>query len=127
MRLLIDTQIAIWWQIKPEAISDATLALVQSAEAVYVSRASVWEMAIKCGLGKLQIDLPLFCEHIEKNGFHWLDIKQEHILNLMKLPIFDDHKDPFDRLLVAQSIYEPLTFLSADNKLARYGSTVKII
>ncbi len=126
MRLLLDTQLAIWWQIKPETISNKTLALVQSAEAVFFSRASLWEMTIKHGLGKLQIDLPLFCQHIEHDGFHWLDIKQDHILGLMSLPSFEDHKDPFDRLLVAQSISEPLIFLTADIKLGRYGENVRL-
>ena len=127
MRILLDTQIAIWWLIKPEAIAKTTQTLVQTAGAVFVSRASLWEMAIKCGLGKLEIDLPLFCEHIEKTGFHWLDIKQEHILSLPKLAIFDDHKDPFDRLLIAQSLHEPMILLSADNKLARYGANIRIV
>jgi PIN domain nuclease of toxin-antitoxin system len=124
VRLLLDTQLAIWWQIKPTAISDSTQTLVRTAEAVYISRASLWEMAIKCGLGKLHIDLPLFCEHSEKTGFHWLDIKQEHILHLTTLPTFDDHKDPFDRLLIAQSLNEPMIFVTADNRLARYGANV---
>lgn len=127
MRLLLDTQLAIWWQIKPESITTETLTLVQSAEAVFFSRASLWEMTIKCGLGKLHIDLPLFCQHIEQDGFHWLDIKQEHILGLMTLPTFDDHKDPFDRLLVAQSLTEPMIFLTTDSKLPRYNSSIRLI
>lgn len=125
VRVLLDTQIAIWWLIKPEAITRTTQALVQTATAVFVSRASLWEMAIKCGLGKLQIDLSLFCEHIKRTGFHWLDIKQEHILHLTALPVFDDHKDPFDRLLIAQSWQEPMILLTADSKLARYGANIR--
>jgi PIN domain nuclease of toxin-antitoxin system len=127
MRLLLDTQIAIWWQIRPENISAATQSLVQSADAVFVSRASLWEMAIKCGLGKLDIDLPLFCEHIDKDGFQWLDIRHQHILALMQLPQFDDHRDPFDRLLITQSLVEPMIFLTADAKLTRYGGHVRML
>jgi len=127
MRLLLDTQLAIWWQIKPDAISRTTAQLVQSAETVFISRASLWEMAIKCSLGKLHIDLPRFCASVEQNGFQWLDIKQAHILRLTALPQFDDHKDPFDRLLIAQSQHEPMIFVTADTKLSRYGDGVQVV
>ena len=83
-------------------------------------------MAIKIGLGKLNIDLALFASHVEATGFQWLDIKTEHILRLSQLPIYDDHRDPFDRLLIAQSCSEPLILLSADARLARYGSHIEI-
>lgn len=127
MRLLLDTQIAIWWQIRPASISAEVQQLVQAADAVFISHASLWEMAIKRGLGKLQIDLRLFRTHVENDGFQWLDIKPQHILGLMDLPRFDDHKDPFDRLLIAQSRHEPMTFLTADSKLARYQGTVRAV
>lgn len=127
MRLLLDTQLAIWWQISAKSIAPRTLSTVQDADAVFVSRASLWEMASKIGLGKLNIDLPLFAQRIEASGFRWLDIKTEHILQLNELPRFDDHKDPFDRLLVAQSLSEPLVFLTADEKLSRYGGTIKVV
>lgn len=94
---------------------------------VYVSRASLWEMAIKVGQGKLQLDLRRFCERIQADGFSWLPIENAHLLALATLPQFDDHKDPFDRLLVAQSLSEPLILLTADSKLARYGVTVKLV
>lgn len=126
MRLLLDTQIAIWWQIRPEAISATARQTVEAADAVSISYASLWEMAIKCGLGKLRIDLPLFRAHVERDGFQWLDIKPQHILGLMDLPAFDDHKDPFDRLLIAQSLHEPMIFLTADSKLERYAGNVRL-
>ncbi len=59
-------------------------------------------------------------------GFEWLDIRNEHLVTVSTLPVFDDHKDPFDRLPVAQSLSEPLILLSYDDKLARYGATVRI-
>jgi PIN domain nuclease of toxin-antitoxin system len=98
-----------------------------SEDPVYVSRASLWELAIKVGQGKLHLDLPRFCERIQADGFSWLPIENSHLLTFSKLPQFDDHKDPFDRLLVAQSLSEPLILLTADTKLARYGETVKLI
>jgi PIN domain nuclease of toxin-antitoxin system len=84
-------------------------------------------MAIKVGQGKLQLDLRRFCERIQADGFSLLPIENAHLLALATLPQFDDHKDPFDRLLVAQSLSEPLILLTADSKLARYGVTVKLI
>ena len=60
-------------------------------------------MAIKASSGKLDIDLPRFARMAEATGFEWLDIKNDHILAVATLPIFEDHRDPFDRLLVAQS------------------------
>ncbi len=127
MRLLLDTQIAVWWQIAPERISASTRELVQSAQAVHISRASVWELAIKIGMGRLHLDLAAFCTQIEHDGFLWLDIAQVHLLRVATLPAFDDHKDPFDRLLVAQSLTEPMILVSADAKLARYGSTIRTV
>lgn len=126
MRLLLDTQLAIWWQIAPELIDAPTRSLVMDeAERVFVSRASLWEAAIKIGIGKLRIDLPAFAAQVETDGFEWLAIDTEHILGITRLPQFFDHKDPFDRLLVAQSIREPLTLLTVDEKLERYGPTVR--
>ena len=88
---------------------------------------SLWELTIRAGLGKLRIDLPVFAEQVEAMGFAWLPIDNAHILKLAELPIFDDHRDPFDRLLVAQSLAEPLILLTVDSKLARYGSTIRAL
>lgn len=127
MRVLLDTQLIVWWQIAPERITPAVAALVQGAEAVFVSRASLWELAIKSGMGRIRLDLEVFCRQLEQDGIQWLAIGQDHLLQVARLPVFEDHKDPFDRLLVAQSLTEPLILLSADAKLARYGSTVRIV
>lgn len=125
MRLLLDTQLAFWWQTGGSRLSREARQFVEnSTEAVMVSRVSLWELAIKAGIGKLRIDLPLFAEQVSAMGFAWLPIENEHILQAAKLPHFDDHKDPFDRLLVAQSQSEPLVLLTTDAKLARYGSCV---
>ncbi|MFP5406095.1 MAG: type II toxin-antitoxin system VapC family toxin [Gammaproteobacteria bacterium] len=128
MNILLDTQIAIRWQIEPARIAPQLEALImEQASAVWISRASLWEMAVKIGLGKLRIDLPRFTRQIEQDGFRLLGIETAHILALLSLPRFPDHKDPFDRLLVAQSLHEPLTLVTADAKLARYGPTVKTV
>jgi len=128
MRLLLDTHLILWWQGMPDKLSPAARGWIENAEeCVFVSRASLWELAIKVGLGKLHLDLPRFYEQVEIDGFSWLPIENAHVLTVAKLPSFDDHKDPFDRLLVAQSLSEPLILLTADTKLTRYGETVKLI
>jgi len=128
MRLLLDTQLALWWLIRSRRVPDEARRLIEnSAESAAISRVSLWEMAIKISIGKLDIDLPRFVEQAEATGFEWLDLKTEHILAVSSLPLHDDHRDPFDRLLVAQSLSEPLMLLTADGKLARYGSTVRLV
>ena len=94
---------------------------------VFVSRASLWELAIKISLGKLRLDLPKFVRQAERDGFFWLSIDTRHLLAVAELPTFNDHKDPFDRLLVAQSMTEPLILLTTDGKMSRYGSTVRVV
>lgn len=84
-------------------------------------------MAIKIGLGKLRIDLPRFAQQVPADGFVWLPIENHHVLQMASLPVFDDHKDPFDRLLVAQSVSEPLILVTTDAKLARYGTTIRVL
>lgn len=128
MRLLLDTQIALWWLTYPKRIVPSVREWVEQAEdGVFVSRASLWELAIKISLGKLRLDLPKFVRQAERDGFFWLSIDTRHLLAVAELPTFNDHKDPFDRLLVAQSMTEPLILLTADGKMSRYGSTVRVV
>lgn len=127
MRLLLDTHFAFWWQTGDDRVTDEVQQFVDAADEVMVSQVSLWELAVKAGLGKVHVDLPVFAAQVEKMGFSWLPIGNAHILEVAELPAFDDHREPFDRLLVAQSIVEPLTLLTTDGKLARYGSTVRLI
>jgi PIN domain nuclease of toxin-antitoxin system len=128
VRLLLDTHLILWWQGTRDKVPAVARGMVEgSAEAVYVSRASLRELAIKVNQGKLRVDMPRFCERIKADGFSMLPIEDVHILKLSELPLFADHKDPFDRLLVAQSLSEPLILLTVDDKLARYGSTVRVV
>lgn len=128
MKLLFDTHLALWWEAGHTRLSKEIVQWVRNeAEAVFVSRASLWEIAIKLSMGRLKLDIAQFARNIEKGGFEWLDIKNEHLLAVAALPTFDDHRDPFDRLLVVQSQTEPLLLLTADAALARYGSTIRLI
>lgn len=127
MRLLLDTHYALWWQTGDARISDELCRLVEGADEVFVSQVSLWELSIKASLGRLRIDLPMFAKQVDTMGFSWTPIGNAHLLKVADLPCFDDHRDPFDRLLVAQSMVEPLILLTVDSKLARYGSTVRFI
>lgn len=127
MRLLLDTHFAFWWQTGDARVTPQVRSLVQAADEVFVSSVSLWELTIKAGLGRVRLELPVFAHQVDAMGFSWLPIRNEHILALADLPHHDDHRDPFDRLLVAQSRSEPLILLTVDSKLARYGATVRVV
>ena len=127
MRLLLDTHLLLWWLGWPERVPVGAREAVAAAEHVHVSHASLWEMAIKCSLGKLAVDLPTLHRQVQADGFEWLPISAGHLLAVAELPQHEDHRDPFDRLLVAQAATEPLILLTADSKLARYGAMVRLV
>ncbi len=127
MRLLLDTHLVLWWQAGSPRLPRKVMPLVDQADVVFVSRVSLWEIAIKVSIGKLRLDIEEFAASVEQTGFEWLDIRHMHLITVASMPLFNDHKDPFDRLLIAQSQCEPLLFLSADQKLARYGETVQVV
>lgn len=122
MKLLLDTHAFIWWASEPEKLSPKVLALCEDGgNSLLLSVASVWEMQIKLQLGKLKLNLPLR-ELIESqqqtNGLHILSINLEHVLALDALPAH--HKDPFDRLLIAQANAEDASLVSMDHVFSDY-------
>ena|ERR1041385_5992671 len=123
MKLLLDTHIFIWWADQPEKLSSAALfALEDEANDLLLSVASVWEMQIKMQLGKLKLSLPLkelVKNQPEINDLTILSVTLTHVLTLMLCPFIT--KTPFDRLLIAQSIEEGLTIVTADSKLSAYS------
>lgn len=123
MRLLLDTQVFIWWADQPEKLSPAALsALEDEANELLLSVASVWEMQIKIQLGRLKLSLPLkelVKNQQETNNLTVSSVTLTHVLALDALPFH--HKDPFDRLLIAQSIEEDLTLVSADSQFSAYS------
>jgi PIN domain nuclease of toxin-antitoxin system len=122
MRLLLDTHIFCWSFYEPQRISFETRELMNRAEEVFVSSASMWEVAIKVRLGKMDADpLELF-DQIKANGFRELPVWSRHALLVAKLPMY--HADPFDRLLIAQAISEPLHFVTVDAQLKQYSELV---
>src|SRR4051812_19849406 len=92
--------------------------LILNADEVFISSASIWEMAIKARLGKLEADVTLLISEIEASGFRALSISTAHAEKVRHLP--DIHRDPFDRILIAQAQYEPLQLVTADERLAEY-------
>ena len=123
MKLLLDTHIFIWWADQPERLSPAMLsALEDEANELVLSVASVWEMQIKSQLGKLKMSSPLkdvLEKQQETNDLVIYPITLTHVLALDALPLH--HKDPFDRLLIAQSIEEELTIVTADSQFSAYS------
>ena len=123
MKLLLDTHIFIWWADQPEKLTpDALSALENEANDLLLSVASVWEMQIKTQLGKLKLRLPL--KELVKNQEDTNDLTVSpvtltHVLALDTLPFH--HNDPFDRLLIAQSIAEELTIVTADSQFSAYS------
>lgn len=122
MNLLLDTHTFIWWSIKSNKLSQPVSdLLVDQNSVLFLSLVSVWEIQIKTQLGKLALELPLtelITSQQQSNNLQLLPIQLDHILALEELP--DHHRDPFDRLLVAQAMIEQLSILSADTILTGY-------
>lgn len=125
MRLLLDTHIFLWAIKNDRRLSKATRSRILNASEVFVSSASIWEAVIKIKLKKLDADVDQMVEAIVASGFVELPITARHAAAVCHLP--DIHRDPFDRLLIAQAISEPLTFLTADAALKNYSDLVTIV
>lgn len=100
-------------------------AQIQDATEVYVSSVSIWEARIKALIGKLSVDVDQLVAEISRSGFQELPITAAHAATVARLP--DIHKDPFDRILVAQAMSEPLRFLTSDVILSGYSELVEIV
>lgn len=125
MRLLLDTHIFIWAVTDSPKLSHEARRQILAADEVYVSAASIWEIAIKSGLGKIEGDVVQMVSAIEGSGFLELPVTADHAARVADLPLH--HRDPFDRLLVAQAMTEPLTLLTTDNVLSRYTDLVRVV
>ena len=125
MKYLLDTHILLWAaQNSPKLSRKARKIIEDEHNQLYFSAASIWEVAIKSGLGRedFQVDAALFRRALLDNGYLELGMNGQHCANTAYLP--DIHKDPFDRLLIAQSQLEGMVLLSADSKVIAYGHTV---
>lgn len=121
-RLLLDTHVWLWALGSPTRLSEGARNAIREADAIVLSVASIWEVGVKHALGKLPLTegvRPLISEAVRALGAHVLPIATEHVLVAAELPLH--HRDPFDRVLVAQARCEGLTLVSADAAVRAYN------
>ncbi|GID26700.1 type II toxin-antitoxin system VapC family toxin [Paractinoplanes brasiliensis] len=116
MSLLLDTHIVLWWLTDDPTLAADLKDRLDHEPDVYVSAATIWEVAIKQALGKLKPDD--LAERIRDSGFRHLDITAAHSIAAGRLPLL--HRDPFDRMLIAQAKSEGLTLVTRDPEIAKY-------
>ena len=123
MDFLIDTHTFLWLVTDSPKLSNRAKKLYLNAEnKIFLSLASIWEIAIKSSLGKIALDKPLeefIDEHIRGNDIQILKIELPHILRIEKLPFH--HRDPFDRLIISQQIENNLPIIGNDREFDKYG------
>lgn len=122
MKLLLDTHCWLWWLNEPQKLTSSMQQVIcEPDNELFLSVASIWEIAIKVAIGKLTIPLPLaqlVAQQLPIDGIKTLDIRTIHALKIEELPPY--HRDPFDRILIAQAICENLTIITRDRKFAAY-------
>lgn len=122
MGYLLDTNIFLWWLNGDRELKYSVKQVIaDSQNVIYISLISAWEISIKHKIGKLPLKTSLK-RCFEVSGFHVLPLNLEHIFKLDTLPLF--HKDPFDRMLIAQSVVENLTLITTDEKMGKYKVNV---
>lgn len=119
--ILLDTHVALWWLADRPRLSSEASTAIADADVAYVSVVSAWEIAIKVSVGKLRIPGP-FEEGIVENGFSRLPLTFPHVAALAELPFH--HRDPFDRMLIAQARRENLTIVTADRRFEQYDVSI---
>lgn len=125
MRVLVDTHILVWSLQDSERLTESMREFLLGADEVLVSSASVWEVAIKCSIGKMPFDRDALTTAIADSGFRELPVRARHAAAVASLPMH--HRDPFDRLLIAQAMTEPLRLVTTDAALKRYSDLVTLI
>jgi PIN domain nuclease of toxin-antitoxin system len=124
VRLLLDTHLLLWALGNPARLPAEARKALESSD-VWVSAASIWEISIKSALGKVAADPATVVRAVEPAGFNFLSISADHAARVTDLPRV--HKDPFDRMLVAQALTESLSLLTNDKALAKYGPAVRVV
>ncbi len=128
MKLLLDTHLLLWVAGQPDRLSQAARQFIEDKENELIfSTASLWEVVIKLGLGRddFKVDPRLLRRGLLDNGYSELPIGSEHVVAIDTLPPI--HKDPFDRVLVAQALVEGITLLTTDATVARYPAPVQAV
>ena len=128
MRILLDTHILLWAVTADPALGDGARGLLLDTQnQIYVSAASIWEVAIKHRKNPALMPLgpEVLIDACRESGFHWLDVSVHHSSGTARLPLL--HSDPFDRLLIAQAIQEPMRLLTRDRQIAAYSELVQLV
>lgn len=128
MKFLLDTHLLLWAAGQPEKLSESARSLLNDPQnELLFSSASLWEIAIKQGLGRddFKVEAHLLRRGLLDNGYDELPITSEHAIAVISLPPI--HKDPFDRMLVAQSIVEGITLLTSDPLVGQYSGPIRKI
>ena len=126
MKLLLDTHLLVWSAWRPTKVSSVARNLINHPDnELFFSAVNLWEISIKQGLGRkdFQVDPRVLRRGLLENGYNELSVSSEHAMATRGLPNF--HRDPFDRILIAQAIVEDLTLLTADATVARYAGPVR--
>ncbi len=127
-RFLVDTQLLLWNVYGSRKLPARVTRLFQDGRhQFFYSAASIWEIAIKAARGREDFvaDTAAIRDTLEANGFHELQVAAEHAVAVSSLPPI--HADPFDRMLVAQSIVEPMALITSDERLAAYAATIEVV
>lgn len=127
MQILLDTHIFLWLISDSKKLKPAAKRFITEADAVYVSAASIWEISIKVALKKLRANPDDLAGAITQAGLIELPVTAKHAATVATLPLHPDHNDPFDRLLIAQALTEPLLLLTNDAQLAQYGNMARVV
>ena len=125
MNILLDTHVALWAITDNPNLSKVARDLIQSPRTeVWISAASIWEIAIKRSLsrGAMPVSSEDAVRYFRESGYQFLAVEPEHAIAVEKLP--PHHQDPFDRILVAQALVEPMRLITHDEKVSRYSETI---
>jgi PIN domain nuclease of toxin-antitoxin system len=125
MKILLDTRILFWWFYVIKRVPPLAMEQILAAETVYVSSASILEIAVKGRLRKIAVDPMRLAQSIEATGFHELPVTARHAATVASLPPL--HSDPFDRILIAQAMSEPLHLVTTDERLKEYSELVVVV
>jgi PIN domain nuclease of toxin-antitoxin system len=128
VKLLLDTHILLWSAGQPEKLSERARALLlDSSNVLYFSAASMWEIVIKRGLGRddFKVDPLRLLKQLVINGYEEVSVSSDHALAVEILPLL--HKDPFDRILIAQARTEGMMLLTADSQVSLYGDGIMTV
>ncbi|MCL2088680.1 MAG: type II toxin-antitoxin system VapC family toxin [Oscillospiraceae bacterium] len=119
MKYLMDTHTLIWYFKQKDRFSDEVkFEILNPGNAIYISIASLWEIAIKISINKIELDLEELITKSENTGFVFLPVKKEYIQKIVGMPFI--HRDPFDRIIIATSVIEKIPIITADQHIQKY-------